>query len=87
MSVRYWLVTYTDRKEKIGTVIIEWPSIPTREHVAIRIREHLLGENYLLVDTPRSHPEPTIFLLQSYGFHITNVEETIPSDNEERDSL
>jgi len=54
---------------------ISWLGEPTREQAAIQIRENLLGENYLLVDTPRGHSEPTIFLLRSYGFEITALEE------------
>jgi hypothetical protein len=45
------------------------------EDAAIRIRGHLLGENYLLVDMPRGTYGPMVFLLRSYGFEIVNIEE------------
>lgn len=75
MSLQQWRVSYKNREGNLGNTVIEWPGEPSIEHAAIRIREHLLGENYLLVDTPRGHPEPTVFLLQSYGFRITSIEE------------
>lgn len=75
MTQQQWRVSYKNREGNLGSAIIEWPSEPSREHAAIRIREHLLGENYLLVDTPRGHSEPTVFLLQTYGFQITDIEE------------
>ena len=75
MSQYQWKVTYQDKEGRIDTVSIEWPERPTREQVAIRIREHLLGEDYLLVDTPLGHEEPTVLLLYSYGFEIKNIEE------------
>lgn len=77
MSRQQWRVSYKSRDGNQGAIIIEWPGKPSTEHVAIRIRENLLGGEYLLVNTPRGHPEPTVFLLQTYGFQITGVEEAI----------
>ncbi|WP_143707389.1 hypothetical protein [Uliginosibacterium sp. TH139] len=75
MPHQQWRVSYKDREGNLGSTIIEWPGEPSIEHAAIRIRERLLGDNYLLVDTPRGHSEPTVFLLQSYGYQITGIEE------------
>ena len=75
MSLQQWRVSYKSREGNLENTIIEWPGKPSIENAAVRIREHLLGESYLLVDTPRDHPEPTVFLLQSYGFQITSIEE------------
>lgn len=77
MFQQQWKISYKNREGIIGDTIIEWLGEPSREHAAIRIREHLLGENYLLVDTPLGHSEPTVFLLQSYGFEITGIEEVV----------
>lgn len=75
MSLKKWNVSYTGRNNKHGETIIEWPEEPSKEETAIHIRRHLLGDNFLLVDTPRNHPEPTVFLLRSYGFEIVTIEE------------
>ncbi len=75
MSSSNWIVNYSHRDGKVGSVEIEWPGKPSPEDAAIRIREHLLGTNYLLVDTPRGHSEPTLYLLKSYGFEITQIDE------------
>ncbi|WP_152523721.1 hypothetical protein [Stutzerimonas stutzeri] len=74
MSQQQWRVSYKNREGNLENTIIKWSGEPSREHAAIRIREYLLGENYLLVDTPRGHSEPTVFLLESYGFQITGIE-------------
>lgn len=74
MSAQQWLVTYKNRQKETGSVIIDWPEILTAEYAAIRIREYLLGQNYVLVDTPRGHPEPTVFLLKYYGYQIVSIE-------------
>lgn len=73
MSTQQWLVTYKNQQEETESVIIDWSGALTTEYAAIRIREYLLGQNYLLVDTPRGHPEPTVFLLQSYGYQIVGM--------------
>lgn len=75
MSLQQWRVNYKNREGNIGNTIIEWSGEPSTEYAAICIREHLLGKNYLLPDTPRGHPNPTVFLLQCYGFQITSIEE------------
>ena len=76
MSQHQWKISYQNREGQLGNVTIKWPGEPSREQAAIQIREHLLGENFLLVDTPRGHREPTVFLLKSYGFEITKIEES-----------
>lgn len=75
MSQSTWIISHKNREGQAGAVNISWPGRPTPEDAAIRIREHLLGTNYLLVDTPRGHNEPTVYLLNSYGFEITRIEE------------
>lgn len=74
MPQQQWKVSYKNREGAAGDVTIRWPGEPTREQAAVQIRPRLLGENFLLVDIPRGHSEPTIFLLKSYGFEITGME-------------
>jgi hypothetical protein len=75
MIAKHWTVNYSRKDGSVGSIVIEWPSEPSKETAAIRIREHLLGKSYLLVDTPRGHNEPTLFLLRSYGFEINKIDE------------
>lgn len=75
MPQKKWNVSYTGRDNKTGETIIEWSEEPSKERAAICIRKHLLGDSFLLVDSPRGHPEPTVLLLQSYGFEITSIKE------------
>jgi len=75
MSQKQWKVTYQDREGAIDTVNIEWSGKPSSEQAAFRIREHLLGDDYLLVDACRDEKEPTVLLLRSYGFEIKDIEE------------
>lgn len=76
-EAKFWLVSYTDRDGKAGSTPVEYPVEPSMEDAAIRVREHLLGKNFLLVDTPRGEKEPTVFLLKSYGFTITKIEQVL----------
>jgi hypothetical protein len=74
METKHWTVNWTHRDGKKGSTVIEWPSEPNRETAAIRIREPLLGKDYFLVDTPRGHTEPTVLLMEHYGYTIDSVE-------------
>lgn len=75
MSKTNWRVSYTDRDGKKGEVVIESTEKPLNEQAAILIRKHLLGDDFMLIDTPRGHVEPTVLLLQHYGYEITTIEE------------
>lgn len=74
MDARHWTVHWTYRDGKNGSTVIQWPSKPSRDIAAGRIREALLGTEYLLVDTPRGHSEPTVYLMEHYGYTIGAIE-------------
>lgn len=71
-----WAIHYTAPQDKGGTLLIERDYEPSRSEAAISLRDYLLGDNFLLVDTPRGHPEPTVFLLNSYGYDLVKIEES-----------
>ena len=74
METKHWTVNWTHRDGKTDSNIIEWPSEPNRETAAIRIREPLLGKDYLLVDAPHGHTEPTVLLMEYHGYTIGSIE-------------
>ena len=74
MKTKNWTVHWTHRDGKKGSTVIEWPSEPNRETAAICIRDKLLGKEYLLVDAPRGHTEPTILLMEHHGYAIGSIE-------------
>ncbi|WP_417070448.1 hypothetical protein [Niveibacterium terrae] len=74
MGTQHWIVNWTHRDGKNGRTAIEWPGEPSRETAAARIREALLGKDYLLVNTPRGHSEPTVFLMEHYGYIIGAID-------------
>ena len=75
MTAKYWRVQWTHIDGRSGFTEIEWPHAPSKEDAAIRVRPHLLGENFLLVDMPRGHNESAaIYLLRHYGYEIGAIE-------------
>ncbi|WP_143133201.1 hypothetical protein [Pseudoduganella namucuonensis] len=74
MTAKYWRVQWTHRDGRTGITEIEWPNVPSKEDAAIRVRTHLLGENFLLIDMPRGQPEPSVYLLHHYGYEIGTIE-------------
>ncbi len=70
-----WVIGYTSRSGGVGKIFIEWPEEPSKERAAICIRERLLGKDMPLIDVPIGHSEPTVLLLQAYGYEIVSIEE------------
>jgi len=73
MNTKHWAVHWKYRDGTSGSTVIEWPSEPSRDIAASRVREPLLGKDFLLVDTPRGHPEPSVYFMRHYGYEIGNI--------------
>lgn len=81
MERKIWVATYRDRDGKEGTATFEWPNTPSIADAAIRIRDQLLPDGFLLPDMPRNSDEsPAVFLLKSYGFEILSIVEQTDSN-------
>jgi hypothetical protein len=80
MSEKPWTVTYRNREGETNSATVFCSEKPSPDKAALLIRERLLGENFLLVDMPRDVKEPTLFLLNSYGYQIVGIEESTEAD-------
>lgn len=72
MTKFLWEICYEHKGEK-KTVTIELALEPDEEMAAQKIKRKLLGENFLIPVTPVGLKKPTVFLLQSYGYHIVHI--------------
>ena len=70
-----WKITYTTREGGEKTTDFVWrDEKPSENDVAIGIRERLIGKDFLMVDMPRGEQNPTVKLLEHYGYKIVGIE-------------
>jgi len=70
-----WKVVVKNKEGAVNEYVVRGGEEMDNQDAAVAVQHKVLGENFLLVNTPRGEKEPTVFLLKHYGYTIESIEE------------